>query len=373
MVGILFGRRAMYHTVQHQLIHPGQGGRIGGECEDVALTKVLHISMSHLTKTALGIFESDAASCFDRIIMRFAFHCFKTLGAPLSPMAMWEDALYNVRHSIKTGYGESTGTYHFTTESPIHGPGQGSRGGVTSICALSTILLRAFDTIGKGAFFCSPVQDLHYKGIAQMYFDDTTNYFNDFIRWLQRLPSPEQLAGGLQEDAQRWERLLYTSGGALRAPKCFFYLLNWTFDDQEQGSLLPPDEETELLFLTSGNDAREHPIRQMEPSDTHRTLGVHLSADFNMATSLRRLTEHIETYVTCLLTSGLSKQDTAVAYFLCFIPKVLYGLALMTHTRKDLERIQKPAISATLAKMGFRRTIHRSIVYGALQYGGLGL
>eukprot|EP00980_Cylindrotheca_fusiformis_P015504 scaffold4396_cov73-Cylindrotheca_fusiformis.AAC.1 len=39
MVGILFGRRAMYHAVQQQLIHPGQGGRIGGECEDVALTR----------------------------------------------------------------------------------------------------------------------------------------------------------------------------------------------------------------------------------------------------------------------------------------------------------------------------------------------
>eukprot|EP00980_Cylindrotheca_fusiformis_P029612 scaffold23609_cov122-Cylindrotheca_fusiformis.AAC.1 len=39
MVGILFGRRAMYHALHENLIHPGQGGRIGGECEDVALTK----------------------------------------------------------------------------------------------------------------------------------------------------------------------------------------------------------------------------------------------------------------------------------------------------------------------------------------------
>jgi hypothetical protein len=31
MVGILFGQRAMYHAKDNDLIHKGQGGRIGGE------------------------------------------------------------------------------------------------------------------------------------------------------------------------------------------------------------------------------------------------------------------------------------------------------------------------------------------------------
>eukprot|EP00980_Cylindrotheca_fusiformis_P029904 scaffold24022_cov357-Cylindrotheca_fusiformis.AAC.1 len=45
----------------------------------------------------------------------------------------------------------------------------------------------------------------------------------------------------------------------------------------------------------------------------------------------------------------------------------------MTHARKDLDRVQRLATSATLAKMGFRRTIHRSLAYGSPLYGGLGL
>eukprot|EP00980_Cylindrotheca_fusiformis_P017303 scaffold5360_cov169-Cylindrotheca_fusiformis.AAC.1 len=75
-----------------------------------------------------------------------------------------------------------------------------------------------------------------------MYFDDTTNYFNDFTRWL----ATETVALGLQEDAQHWERLLYsTSGGALRAPKCFYYILNWIFPDDDSPARLKstPDSD----------------------------------------------------------------------------------------------------------------------------------
>ena len=82
MVGILFGRRAMHHAADRNLLHPGQGGRIGGECLDVAFTKVLHMNMANLTRTSLGLFESDAASCFDRIVMLLAFLSFKAMGAP---------------------------------------------------------------------------------------------------------------------------------------------------------------------------------------------------------------------------------------------------------------------------------------------------
>jgi hypothetical protein len=73
VVGILFGRRAMYHAKDNNLLHDGQAGRLGSECMDVTLIKVLHITTSHLTKTSLGLFESDAEACFDRIVMLMAF------------------------------------------------------------------------------------------------------------------------------------------------------------------------------------------------------------------------------------------------------------------------------------------------------------
>jgi hypothetical protein len=66
MVGILFGRRTMYHQVDKGLFNPAQFGRPGGECQDASISKVLHNLVYHLTRTPMGQSESDAMACFDK-------------------------------------------------------------------------------------------------------------------------------------------------------------------------------------------------------------------------------------------------------------------------------------------------------------------
>jgi hypothetical protein len=59
-IGVLFGRRAMHHSVSHNLLHSGQYEKPGGECQDAALSKVLHNLLAFFTKMTLGQIESDA-------------------------------------------------------------------------------------------------------------------------------------------------------------------------------------------------------------------------------------------------------------------------------------------------------------------------
>jgi hypothetical protein len=54
MIGILFGRRAMYHQVNKNLINPTQFGRPDGEC--ATITKVLHNLTAHLSQIPMGQF-----------------------------------------------------------------------------------------------------------------------------------------------------------------------------------------------------------------------------------------------------------------------------------------------------------------------------
>jgi hypothetical protein len=58
---ILFGRHAMHHNVDNNLLHLGQYGRPGGECHDVAFAKILHTHMATFSQTPIVQFESDAA------------------------------------------------------------------------------------------------------------------------------------------------------------------------------------------------------------------------------------------------------------------------------------------------------------------------
>jgi hypothetical protein len=59
MVGILFGRRAMYHQVDHGLLNTSQFGRPGDECQDASISKMLHNLTAMYTHTSMGQFESD--------------------------------------------------------------------------------------------------------------------------------------------------------------------------------------------------------------------------------------------------------------------------------------------------------------------------
>jgi hypothetical protein len=86
MVGILFGRRTMYHQVDKKLLNPAQFGCPGGECPDVSISKVIHNLICLFTRTPMGQFESEVKACFDQEVMKFVLTCYQSNGAPMGPL-----------------------------------------------------------------------------------------------------------------------------------------------------------------------------------------------------------------------------------------------------------------------------------------------
>jgi hypothetical protein len=176
IIGILFGRRAMFHQVDNKLLNAAQFGRPGGECADSSITKVLHNLTATLTHTLMGQFEIDTTACFDREVMQFVLTCYHSAGAPLGPLTMWENVLHNVVHKVKTGY-----AYSFSPESPIHGPGQGSKAGPGSCSTMTSILIDGMPRLCNGIKFTDPTQQLQYEATVSMLVDDASNSTNHFL------------------------------------------------------------------------------------------------------------------------------------------------------------------------------------------------
>ena len=57
------------------------------------------------------------------------------------------------------------------------------------------------------------------------------------------------IAEQLQHDAQEWEQLLAATGGKLELSKCFYYILQWKFDEEGRLSCASK-EELETLGVT---------------------------------------------------------------------------------------------------------------------------
>jgi hypothetical protein len=262
LVGVYFGRQAMHHQVDRNLIHQGQFGKPGGECHDAALSKVLHNLMAFFTQTPMGQFESNATACFDREVMNFVFTCFYSHGAPMGPLRMWEQVLYHVVHRVKTSHGLSTATYTFSEESPIHGPGQGSRGGPASCSTMTSLLIEGMYRLCHRLTFSDPSQAHQYSTTTNMFIDDASNCTNASLSWLYYPPELAEVVSMLQQESQTWERLLWTSGGLLNLTKFLYYVTELY--------------ESAPFMLASDRDIFEIPIkqRQLQSKSTLRAFYI---------------------------------------------------------------------------------------------------
>jgi hypothetical protein len=54
IIGLLFGRRAMYHTAENRWIHREQYCKPARKCNDAVMLKILHNHIAHITKTPMG-------------------------------------------------------------------------------------------------------------------------------------------------------------------------------------------------------------------------------------------------------------------------------------------------------------------------------
>jgi hypothetical protein len=370
MVGILFGRRAMYHQVYHQLLNPAQFGRPGGECQDASISKVLHNLVCSLTNTPMGQFESDAKSCFDREVMTFVLRCYHSMCAPMAPLQMWEEVLHNIVHKVKTGFGISNDGYSYSDNSPTHSPGQCSQGGAGSCSTAITLLIDVIHRLCHGLQLCNPSQQTVYTTTTNMFVDDVSNYTNRFVSWLHEPPALEEIAEVLHHDSQTWERLLWTSGELLNLLKCAYYILAWKFDAEGRPS---PISKCDLpaVQLSSGNSPGTAPMTQLNFDETRRYLGNILSTDMQMKDASAALLQTSRSFASGILCSKLSKRDSWVAYFAVFVSSVVYSLPITHLSKTTLRKIQSVAIRTCLMKTGFNSNTAHRVVFGPSLHGGL--
>ncbi len=59
-------------------------------------------------------------------------------------------------------------------------------------------------------------------------------YVDDTDLWLAlELANLREMAAEMEQVAQYWEQLLFTTGGALALEKCFFTAMEWIFKNDE--------------------------------------------------------------------------------------------------------------------------------------------
>lgn len=274
---ILIARHLSHRMEDHHLVPDMQYGSHPGKlCITPVLNKQLTHDIIRQTKQTAAIIENDAVGCYDRL-MNPLLHLAMCRLSITESMAQslgltWSSTI----HAIKTQYGVSSITYSYAPSTPLFGPGQGSTTGPTlwqlsfSMLAESALSLDHTeedeaddDQVPALSFQSADLEDtLDNPGEA---FVDDSNLgctsslptVPDHVSNVDQKLHSESALNNLQTLAQRWERALFTTGGAINFQKRFWFLFHWQWQ-RGVAKLAPPPSNLQLQ-LTEGNalDSKE--------------------------------------------------------------------------------------------------------------------
>ena len=375
LVGILWGRRLLYHGENKGIINEAQyGSRPNKSTTEVLLFKHLTYGIWRMTKTDAASFDNDAKACYDRIVMLFGSLCSRHFGMPKPACEFLLTTMQQARYHIMTQQGMSDKSYGTTQEHQLHGPGQGSRCAPSLWVLISSLLMDCMTQKSDGMTIQDPAGNNRLSQIMTGFVDDTTHWINFFQESIDDGLTLDKLVRATKQTAQWWENLLYTSGGKLELMKCFYYLLVWTFDNEGEEHLLrfnPASPNT--IKIRDSQEGEETNISIKQSDESHKTLGVYENPSGDYADEHRRLQQKGHQIAQLIATTSLTPQEAMIFYRSTYIPSMVYSALVGTINQKTAEKIQSAPTIATLWSLGYNAHMPRAVVFGPTKYGGIGL
>ena len=161
------------------------------------------------------MFDNDATACYDRIIPSMAMIKCQRAGLNRNAANVVLQFLQKTHYHVRTAYGISTKTFSNFIDY-ILGLMQGTGVARPGWAVTSSIMLDQMETT-HGAHFHSPREEQKNIRTGEAFVDDSS-------LWLLKLGlSLCTIIQLMQLGAQKWEHLLYATGGALNHAKCFWY------------------------------------------------------------------------------------------------------------------------------------------------------
>ena len=377
---VIIGRRLLHHMHDFGLLPEMQYGSVPGKhCLSAVLKKVLCHDHLRITKRSGAFLENDAIGCYDRLVNNLVLMLLVKLGLPKSVAACIGDLWDNVVHLVKTIYGISTATYSSTASTPLYGPGQGCTCGPLFWLLCYWIIVRSLDPTISAAKFISACRQIIVDLTGVSFVDDsslatTSEYVVDPSLSVaeNRRREVDHLVQRLAALGQHWERLLFTTGGAINFQKSHWYLMTWIWQNGLP-RLATTRQAPAALSLTAGLDIHSAVVPRLEPTEGFRTLGVYVTPSGQYTRQAKVLRAQAEQFKSQLLGAPLTPKEAYICLMLYIKPKLTYPFPCVSLTEKQCRYIQAPVLEAILPKLHLNRHSPRAVLFAGPRYGGLRL
>ena len=332
--------------------------------EDACFDKTLTLDISRQSRTPMAIISVDAAQCYDRVNHKMMALVWRALQVPLQAIAIIVHCLQYMKIFTRTGWGDSERYFGGdTNDTPFCGLGQGSKAAPALWVQLSSVIVNVYKAMGFGAKITDPITGSKSHTIGCLYVDDTDLYCLD-----ENLTTIPQLAATASIQTSWWARLLNSTGGAIKGPKSFWYLLYyichdgiWEYADTKETIEIPlPQDET--TTLTSKH-----------PTHAEKTLGVITSPCGGHAAQLVSMQEKANGWLRTILNGHLPSSHSWASYVHQLLPRLQYALGTLTNDLASAEHCLQAMEFKLLPHLGVNRHIKRGWRRTHQTFGGIGL
>ena len=166
----------------------------------------------------------------------------------------------------------------------------------------------------------------------------------------------EQLARGMEADAEAWNTQLDITGGALEHTKCFWYLLYQSWTEHNKRVYLSKKDliskGAAISVSVAGTEKKENIVLK-DPSDPHRTLGAWKTIDGSQRGQIEVLRKKSEKFARDIENAPLTMHEARMAEERLLISSLEFALASAKLSRSECLHVLQPGIRACMRKVGF--------------------
>jgi hypothetical protein len=211
--------------------------------------------------------------------------------------------------------GVSNEYYQDSPTTPLHGSGQGSGSASTLWLFISSIVMTIYQDLAAGMQINNADLTEKLQEWIDGYVDDASIFTN--IDETNEIPTAHRIAQQLQSDASIWERLLSATGGKLELTKCFYYILQWEFDEEGVPSHMSKQDleisGVKIQIYENGKD-RPTEIKHLDCDEAHRTLGVYKTITGNQEEQKKQTSQKSETITRAVGAATFTQKQHGMQY-----------------------------------------------------------
>jgi len=243
--------------------------------------------------------------------------------------------MQNMRHYIRTAYGDSDNYYGGDPARPLQGGGQGSPAAPPMWIALTIIVLKMLSTYEPGVTVIFAISTAILTFSAILYVDDT-----DLFVLKKNDETVEEMLQRAQTLTSRWVEAMWATGAALRPEKCWWCLIDFVWEGSQWRYKYY--DETDAILQVRDDDGMYQRIERVDVREGNKGLGLRFSADGDMTMELRYLQKSSKKWAADIHNSFLDQKTSALALTSTIFGTWAYPSSATNFTRKQAELLIRP-------------------------------